>query len=212
MEAMNTVNLVLAALLGGMIGLNRELTNRPAGLRTHILLALGAAMFATVSREAAGSGADPTRIAAQVVTGIGFLGAGTIIHQGVEVKGLTTAASMWVSAAVGLACGFGPHYYLFAFVGSVLAVGTLTSAAILERRILKTNRADVVVIVDIVGSLQVMNDKLMAIGFHVQSWKQLSRLADGHAKYQLSLDIPPHVSDPFPLLIAIDGILEVSRS
>ncbi|MHB1460062.1 MAG: MgtC/SapB family protein [Armatimonadota bacterium] len=209
---MSITNLILAALLGGMIGLNRELHNRPAGLRTHILLALGAAMFATVSHEAAGSVADPTRIAAQVVTGIGFLGAGTIIHQGVEVRGLTTAASMWVSAAVGLTCGFGPDYYLFAVIGSLLAVGTLTSATILERSILKTSHADVVVVVDIVGSLQDMNDQLKAIGFHVKSWKQLNRLADGHAKYRLSLDIPPHVSDPFPLLIAIDGILEVSRS
>lgn len=205
-------NLILATLLGGVIGLNRELTNRPAGLRTHILLALGAALFASISRESAGMNADPTRIAAQVVTGIGFLGAGTIIHQGIEVRGLTTAASMWVSAAVGMACGFGSHYYLLAIVGAILTVATLTSATIFERKILKRNRADLQVVVDVVTSLQEMNTKLKALGFRVQSWKQLSKLPDGHTKYQILLDIPPSIHDPFSLLVDIEGILEVSRT
>ena len=108
--------LALAALLGGLIGIERELREHDAGLRTHMLVSVGSALFTIVSAygfsEFLGSGeatvrADPTRIAAQIVTGIGFLGAGAIIRMGVSVRGLTTAASLWVVAAIGLAAGAG---------------------------------------------------------------------------------------------------------
>ena len=106
----------LAAVLGGAIGLERELREREAGLRTHLLVAVGAALFTLVSAyawtdwtfsAAQGITFDPTRIAAQVVTGIGFLGAGAIIRQGLSVRGLTTAASLWLVAAIGMAAGAG---------------------------------------------------------------------------------------------------------
>lgn len=102
--------LLVAGLLGAIIGLERELTGKEAGLRTMILICVGAALFTEMSQVlgAAQSG-DPTRIASNIVTGIGFLGAGTILHQGATVKGLTTAATIWVAAAVGMAAGAGDY-------------------------------------------------------------------------------------------------------
>ena len=95
--------LLAAAVLGGVIGLERELNAQKAGFRTHVLVALGAALFTTVGADVAGS--DPTRVAAQVVTGIGFLGAGAILRDSGGVHGLTTAASLWVTAGAGLPAG-----------------------------------------------------------------------------------------------------------
>lgn len=102
--------LLLAAVLGGAIGWERERAHKPAGLRTNILICVGAALIADLSGRvaaAAGPPADPGRIAAQIVSGIGFLGAGTIIQSRGSVTGLTTAATMWVVAAIGMAVGFG---------------------------------------------------------------------------------------------------------
>jgi putative Mg2+ transporter-C (MgtC) family protein len=114
----------VAFLVGALIGMERERLQRPAGLRTHMLVALASALFAMISITAAGANNDPGRIAAQVVTGIGFLGAGTIMRHGSTVKGLTTAASLWTAAALGLAAGFG--WYLAASTGAVMAFLALT--------------------------------------------------------------------------------------
>ena len=120
------VRLAIAAALGGAIGLERELDEKSAGLRTHLLVSVGSALFTIVSaygfREFLTSGqaivrADPARIAAQIVTGIGFLGAGVIFRQGFTVRGLTTAATLWLVAAVGMAAGAG--YWQ----GAVIATG-----------------------------------------------------------------------------------------
>src|SRR5215208_5642287 len=122
----------LAAALGGAIGLERELREREAGLRTHMLVSVGAALFTLVSAYAwtdwqfsnrEGLVFDPTRIAAQVVSGIGFLGAGAIIRQGLSVRGLTTAATLWVVAAIGMAAGAG--YYSAAVLGTALVLVSL---------------------------------------------------------------------------------------
>lgn len=104
------MRLFLAALLGGIVGIERGSGDRPAGLRTHILVCTGSALIMLVSMYAFDSfdaPRDPGRIAAQVVSGIGFLGAGTILHEGLTVRGLTTAASLWMVAAIGLAVGAG---------------------------------------------------------------------------------------------------------
>lgn len=98
-----SLNLLAAAGLGGAIGLEREYGAQPAGFRTHVLVALGSGLFTVVGADVTGS--DPTRVAAQVVTGIGFLGAGAILRDGGSIRGLTTAASLWVTAAAGVACG-----------------------------------------------------------------------------------------------------------
>jgi len=104
------LRLLLAAGLGAAIGLERELRQKPAGLRTNILIAVGAALFTTVSVQLAGKmGGTPDRIAAQIVTGVGFLGAGAILHSGTSVQGMTTAATIWVNAAVGMAVGAGEY-------------------------------------------------------------------------------------------------------
>src|ERR671912_1633766 len=128
------LRLLVASLLCGAIGFERETRDQPAGFRTHILLGLGAALFTLVSaygfqpftRAALGSGGlqfDPTRIAAQIIAGVGFLGAGAIIRQGRDVRGLTTAASLWATSAIGMAVGAG---YLFgAATATVLAMATL---------------------------------------------------------------------------------------
>ena len=103
------LRLVLAALLGGILGYERERQGKAAGVRTHMLVALGAALFVLVPKEAGVSGADMTRVIQGVVAGIGFLGAGAIIKGSAEesVKGLTTAAGIWLTAAIGIACGLG---------------------------------------------------------------------------------------------------------
>ncbi len=140
------IRLALAAVLGGAIGIERELRDREAGFRTHLIVCLGSALFTIVSAYGfndflAGGDlvvrADPTRIAAQIVTGIGFLGAGAIIRQGYSVRGLTTAATLWVAGAIGIACGAG--YWsgaLFGTVLTLLALGPLRTGAyrMLERR------------------------------------------------------------------------------
>jgi putative Mg2+ transporter-C (MgtC) family protein len=126
------VRLLLAAALGGAVGLERELREREAGFRTHLLVSVGSALFTIASaygfREFLVSGgnvvrADPTRIAAQIVTGIGFLGAGAIIRQGLSVRGLTTAATLWVVAAIGLTTGAG--YYWPAVATTAIALFSL---------------------------------------------------------------------------------------
>jgi len=103
--------LLLAAVLGGVLGIEREVRQKAAGLRTNMLIAIGSALFTLMSYELAdAAGADPSRVAAQIVTGIGFLGAGAIIRRDGDIHGLTTAATIWVNAAVGVAAGGGEFH------------------------------------------------------------------------------------------------------
>jgi putative Mg2+ transporter-C (MgtC) family protein len=143
------LRLALAATLGAAIGLEREIREREAGLRTHLLVSLGSALFTITSAYgfhaflASGQSvvrADPTRIAAQIVTGIGFLGAGAIIRQGLSVRGLTTAATLWVVAAIGLASGAG--YYSAAVITTVLVLVSLWPLRIVAYRIFVRFRPD----------------------------------------------------------------------
>ncbi len=120
------LRLLLAAGLGGVVGFEREAHGRPAGLRTHILVSLGAALF-TVTSETFGGRSDPSRIAAQIVSGIGFLGAGTIIRQGSIVRGLTTAASLWTTAAIGMAAAsHQANLIILSVVAALIVLLTLT--------------------------------------------------------------------------------------
>ena len=114
--------LLTAALLGALLGFEREVRQKSAGLRTNILIAVGSALFTLMSFEMAESeGADTSRVAAQIVTGIGFLGAGAIMRTGSGVQGLTTAATVWVNAAVGVAAGGGEYHLAFIATGVTLA-------------------------------------------------------------------------------------------
>ena len=115
--------LVIAAAIGGLIGAERELRRKSAGFRTNILIALGAAIFTICSLTLAPGNGDPTRIAAQIVTGIGFLGAGAILRNRDGVHGLTTAATVWVNAALGVAAGGGQ--FRLAIIGGTLVLAVL---------------------------------------------------------------------------------------
>ena len=137
------LRLLCAMLVGALVGVEREYTHRPAGLRTHILVALGACVASIMGQMLVaqyGGGSDPARLSAQVITGVGFLGAGTIMKEGVSVKGLTTAASVWAVACLGLAAGFG--YYALAVVGMVFTLITLTIFEALQRRLIRTRSAE----------------------------------------------------------------------
>jgi putative Mg2+ transporter-C (MgtC) family protein len=135
--------LVLATVLGGIIGLERELAGKPAGLRTNILICVGAALLMDVSQKVAGAAtvgpADPGRIAAQVVSGIGFIGAGTILVARGSIVGLTTAATLWVVAAIGLAVG--AHAYVEAVGGTALVAVTLILLGRAEDYLFKRRKA-----------------------------------------------------------------------
>jgi putative Mg2+ transporter-C (MgtC) family protein len=130
---------VLAIICGGMIGLERELKHKPAGLRTNILICLGAVLFTTLSvlisaAAAPGHPSDPARIAAQVVTGVGFLGGGMILQSGGSVSGLTSAATVWVVAAIGVCIGLG--YPITAFIFSLTVLFTLYFLSKVDNKIL----------------------------------------------------------------------------
>jgi putative Mg2+ transporter-C (MgtC) family protein len=135
------VRLLVAIAMSGTVGLERSLRNKPAGFRTHMLVGLGSALIMLISIfmgeqfRGPGGGADPTRIAANVVVGLGFLGAGTIVHMGASIHGLTTAASLWATGAIGLAVGCG--FYSGAVVAWVAMLIALHGLDRFERDVLK---------------------------------------------------------------------------
>jgi putative Mg2+ transporter-C (MgtC) family protein len=122
--------LALAALLGGVVGAERELADQPAGLRTHILLTIGSCLFTLISAYGFGESSDPSRLAAQIVTGIGFLGGGAILRHGLNVRGMTTAASIWATCSLGVAVGVGR--YLLAVGATVLVTITLAGLRVVR--------------------------------------------------------------------------------
>ncbi len=134
------IRMLVTAVLGGLVGLERERHNQPAGLRTHIILAIGSTLAMCVSINLAmqfhplAPNGDPARLAAQVLSGIGFLGAGAILRYGTNVRGLTTAASLWTIAVVGLAVGAG--HYIPAIAATVLLFGVLQALDLLEKKYL----------------------------------------------------------------------------
>jgi len=133
------IRLLLSVIFGGSIGYVREIKKKAAGLRTHMLVCLGSALFTIVSIYMGGS-ADPTRIAASVVTGIGFIGAGAIFQTGGSVRGLTTAASIWVCAAIGLAVGAG--YYDIATFSTILALIVIQLLQVVEKKFVRPSERE----------------------------------------------------------------------
>ncbi|HDP95969.1 MAG TPA: MgtC/SapB family protein [Candidatus Aminicenantes bacterium] len=127
METQILLKIMLAAVLGGIIGLERELAHKEAGLRTNILISMGAALFTVLSIEISRgiNGADPARVAAQIVTGVGFLGAGAIIQARFSVHGLTTAATIWTVAAIGMTVGVGRYFVALMVTISIVVVLSL---------------------------------------------------------------------------------------
>jgi putative Mg2+ transporter-C (MgtC) family protein len=209
------LRLTVAAGLGAVIGLERELHAHPAGMRTHLLVSLGSAAFTVLSiyffeTEAAPNGSlptDPSRIAAQVVSGIGFLGAGAILKYGSSVRGLTTAASLWATAAVGMAAGAGA--WLVATVSTVLIVLSLGP---LNRVIARFRRSEQHVV-----RFRVLATRLDALG-------EISRTLAGHriemagvasqrlgkGRYEIELDLRPIPGTKMETIIAaISGVADV---
>lgn len=176
------LRIAVAFLLGGSLGLERGLKQRPAGLRTHMLVCVGACMIMLTNQyiyQVFGTG-DPVRMGAQVVSGIGFLGAGTIIvtkHS--QIRGLTTAASLWATAAVGLATGIG--FYEAALIGTVVIVLTLTVLSILDSKMHKKTRYfEVYVELEPDVSLGMFLDGIRAKGIAIEDIQmETSRNPDG---------------------------------
>ena len=168
--------LVLAAVLGAVVGLEREVHGRPAGIRTYLLLCMGSALIMVVSEflffkyEARGLGdilrADPGRIAAQAITGIGFLGAGVILRYKDTIRGLTTAACVWVACAIGLAIGAG--FYLFGTAVTILTLASLVGLKVFERRLKKDWYKEMSVVAqDEAGAFERIQDTITHHGFEI---------------------------------------------
>ena len=158
------LRLFCAMIVGTLIGLEREYTHRPAGLRTHILVALGACVVSVLGEmlflqyAQMGATPDPARLSAQVITGVGFLGAGTIMKEGVNVKGLTTAASVWAVACLGIAAGFG--FYAVALAGMLFTLVTLTLFEALQRKLMHNHSVEdrfLIYATDLAAALKVIN-------------------------------------------------------
>ena len=136
----SVIKIIIAVVIGGFIGLERESASRPAGFRTHILVCVASAMVMDINLQLAQNfvNADPMRLGAQVISGMGFLGAGTIIKEGATVKGLTTAAGLWSVACLGLVIGAG--FYLMAVFAALVMMMTLKTFNQLEIRFSKQKK------------------------------------------------------------------------
>lgn len=205
-----TLRLLLAMALGGVIGWQRESAEKPAGFRTHILVCVGAALFTLISAVGFfGSGADPARVASNIVVGIGFLGAGTIFRTGGTVQGLTTAASLWTVAAIGTAAGIG--YYLGAAMATAIVMGVLTLFKIFEERIPRHGLGHVIMVMaDRPGQLGKIGTMLGTYGVNIEH-VELSQRMDERVMLLMAVRVPPRVSrdELMVALGAVEGVDEV---
>ena len=210
------LRLALAAALGGAIGFERELREREAGLRTHTLVSVGSALFTIAGaygfRDFHGS-FDPTRVAAQIVTGIGFLGAGAIIRQGLSVRGLTTAATLWVVAAIGLASGAG--YYSAAVITTALVLLSLWPLRIVAYKVMIRFRPENERLVAQLPSGESPGPliaQLETLGARLQSL-EISHEAD-RRMVLVDVTLPPKADAPgiVAKLSEVEGVLEVRWS
>ena len=206
------LRLVLAAVLGGVIGYQREISDKPAGLRTHVLVSLGSALLMVISIEPFKGieFADITRIASSVVTGIGFLGAGAIIRQGSMVRGLTTAASIWVVAGVGL--GVGAGLYVASLSATLLILLTLTGLKYIELRSGRGHRAIQVATLNKPEMLGKLTSALGAMKISVSALEQEIVEEEGTNIVNISLMIPDVFDDNEVVakLGSIEGVKEVN--
>jgi putative Mg2+ transporter-C (MgtC) family protein len=212
------LRLVLACALGGAIGLEREISGQGAGFRTHILVALGSCLFTLVSAYAfqefltaqqAHVSFDPSRIAAQIVTGVGFLGGGAILRSGTGVRGLTTAASLWVVAAIGVAAGAG--WYGAAALSTGLAIGSLWGLRRVRRRVEGLRPARSEVVLEITPGLEPA-DVLQALrGLSVEVRRLQVEQEEDSRTMTLLLRLPAGTSPPnvAAILGAMPGVRNV---
>ena len=182
------IKLILAAILGGIIGIEREIRDKPAGLRTNILICVGSTLFMSISAKVAQIlGGDPTRIAAQIISGIGFLGAGAVLHSHGFVLGLTTAATIWVVAGVGMALGSG--MYLVAVFVTAMSLVTLYLLSFIEDKIQgRTSYSYSLVVSDLNQALASINRVLQESSVSAASFNFKKRA--GHYRVWFNLLIP----------------------
>lgn len=209
------VRMLLAAVLGGAIGIEREIHDHPAGTRTHLLVSLGSAAFTALSiygfvdlgDDAARGSVDPSRVAAQIVTGIGFLGAGAIIKYGTSVRGLTTAASLWVTAAVGMAAGTG--HWILAIVTTGIVVFSLGPLPIMVRRFVRRRRHVVHARLEVtkLSAIGQISRTLADRGIPLQAISS-ERLEKGRYELDVAIRLPPG-GRADELLRAIDALPDV---
>lgn len=209
--------LILSIIFGGIIGMERESVNRPAGFRTHILVCVGSTLTMLVSiyifeQYNSLTSVDPSRIAAQVVSGIGFLGAGTIIREGATVRGLTTAASLWTVAAIGLAVGSG--FYLASILATVLTFVTLISFSRIENYIIQTRYLERIFIIidDRPGQIGKIGSCLGELNVNIRNIKMES-MDDSKLLVTLKVRIPSglKLNDIITKLMQIDGIHDIEK-
>lgn len=209
------LRLLLSTVIGGIIGFEREKSNRPAGFRTHILVSVGSTLIMLVSMYAVPEPADRSRIAAQVVSGIGFLGAGTILITGDRVKGLTTAASLWVSAGIGLAIGSG--YYFGGIVTAIIVLVSLVILSKLEKNLLRganrliriTAKDRTGLIGEIGGVLGKYNVSIRRIAIEDKPTKDIESSEIIDAKFYISKPMGFEFQNIYDDLFKIDGIKSV---
>lgn len=220
-DLITLAKLLLAAVLGGMIGLEREIHGRPAGFRTHLLVSLGSCLFVitsihfyTLFGNFSGNqpvGVDPGRVAAQVVTGIGFLGAGAIIREKFSVRGLTTAACLWVAAAIGVSCGTG----LFGLSITVTLI-SLASLLFLKRVEKKLNRDTYLYLRVWSEDLPLQMDKIESrlaesdlYSQHMSIEKNIAT-AELHLVYQIKCNAKSLPAGPVHTLSSLAGVKRVA--
>jgi putative Mg2+ transporter-C (MgtC) family protein len=209
-----SVRMLIAAILGAAIGLEREIHAHPAGMRTHLLVSLGSAIFTVLSIfgfEGVGRGnvaasVDPSRIAAQIVSGIGFLGAGAILKYGTSIRGLTTAASLWTSAAIGMAAGAGE--WVIAAVGTFLVVFSLwplnAIVARLHKPVLRALRLRLQV-----GRLAALGDVSRVLASRRVDIAAINSQRIGKGRYELELDVRLGAARPQDVIAAITEIPDI---
>ncbi len=207
------MKLILSCILGGMIGLERESLNRPAGLRTYTLVCMGSALAMVVSLEMyyqfqATVNADPGRIAAQVVSGIGFIGAGTIIREGPTIRGLTTAAGIWVVGCIGLAVGAG--MYIPAVATSILVLFILIYFRRLEERVsrMRDYRGFSMIVEDIPGQVGRIGSAVGDLGVSIKNIQLSETDEPGRIEVELLVVLPQNL-DPETVIRSLSNVAGV---
>jgi putative Mg2+ transporter-C (MgtC) family protein len=201
------IKIIVAAILGGIVGWQREARFRPAGLRTHILVCVGSAVYTLASMSFAGN-ADPSRIASQVATGMGFLGAGTIIRHGNMVRGLTTAASLWAVAAIGICTAIGGKSFWVAGIATLVVLITLTLLRTVELRVIARRRDALITfrLPDVRSHIPDIQKMLETEGAQIESMRVAESPQAG--TQELQLDIQLLESDDLSRVAVAAGRLE----
>ncbi len=201
------IRLLEACLLGGIIGFEREHLHRPAGFRTHILVCVGSALVMITSefifhKFSPNVNADPARLGAQVISGIGFLGAGTIIKEGINVKGLTTAASLWAVSCVGIAVGIG--FYSGAFIATIIIFLTLVVIRKVQRR--RTSQKNIRLCIHTLvkrGEVRELSNIIEGFGVTISDTEFISSERDGEMILRYKIQIPNEI----PTVELIEAVL-----